>query len=87
MLFEGTGSSRSWTATALKAFRRQAQLMFQNPYEALNPRFTIERAILEPLIIHGLTAIRKGGQRVGAGAGSGEPAARRAPSCTSTRTR
>jgi oligopeptide/dipeptide ABC transporter ATP-binding protein len=37
----------------LKSFRRQAQLMFQNPYEALNPRFTIERAILEPLIIHG----------------------------------
>jgi oligopeptide/dipeptide ABC transporter ATP-binding protein len=26
--------------------------MFQNPYEALNPRFTIARAIMEPLIIH-----------------------------------
>lgn len=41
-------------APALRSFRRQAQLMFQNPYEALNPRFTIERAVLEPLIIHGM---------------------------------
>ncbi|HET7264537.1 MAG TPA: ABC transporter ATP-binding protein [bacterium] len=36
----------------LLAFRRQAQMMFQNPYEAINPRFTIGRALLEPLIIH-----------------------------------
>lgn len=35
-----------------KAFRRQAQLMFQNPFEALNPRFTIFRSLLEPLIVH-----------------------------------
>jgi oligopeptide/dipeptide ABC transporter ATP-binding protein len=39
---------------ALKRYRRRAQLMFQNPYESLNPRFTIERALLEPLIIHGI---------------------------------
>lgn len=38
----------------LLAYRRQAQFIFQNPYEALNPRFTILRAMLEPLIIHGL---------------------------------
>lgn len=37
----------------LKAFRRRAQLMFQNPYEALNPRFTIHRSLAEPLRIHG----------------------------------
>jgi ABC-type glutathione transport system ATPase component len=37
---------------AMLAFRRQAQLMVQNPYEAINPRFTIGRAIMEPLIIH-----------------------------------
>jgi len=36
----------------LLAFRRRAQLMVQNPYEAINPRFTIERALAEPLIIH-----------------------------------
>lgn len=38
----------------LKAFRRRTQLMFQNPYESFSPRFTIERSLLEPLIIHGL---------------------------------
>jgi oligopeptide/dipeptide ABC transporter ATP-binding protein len=38
----------------LKRYRRRAALMFQNPYESLNPRFTIQRALLEPLIIHGI---------------------------------
>ena len=38
----------------LLAYRRQVQFVFQNPYEALNPRFTILRSMLEPLIIHGL---------------------------------
>jgi len=37
---------------ALKAFRRRVQLMFQNPYESFSPRFTILRAVSEPLIIH-----------------------------------
>jgi len=39
---------------ALLAFRRRAQMMFQNPYEAINPRFTIGRALGEPLVIHGI---------------------------------
>jgi oligopeptide/dipeptide ABC transporter ATP-binding protein len=34
----------------LKRFRQQAQLVFQNPYDALNPRFTIFRSLREPLI-------------------------------------
>jgi len=38
----------------LKSFRRRAQLMFQNPFEALNPRFTILRSVMEPLIVHGI---------------------------------
>jgi oligopeptide/dipeptide ABC transporter ATP-binding protein len=38
----------------LKAFRRRAQLMFQNPYESFSPRFTILRSVSEPLIIHGM---------------------------------
>ena len=35
------------------AFRERVQLMFQNPFEALNPRFTLYRSLAEPLIIHG----------------------------------
>ncbi|MGI4802807.1 MAG: oligopeptide/dipeptide ABC transporter ATP-binding protein [Janthinobacterium lividum] len=33
----------------LRRFRAQAQLVFQNPFDALNPRFTIRRSLLEPL--------------------------------------
>lgn len=33
----------------LRAFRARAQLIFQNPFEALNPRFTIARSLAEPL--------------------------------------
>ena len=51
VLFQGEDVSQL-QGEQLKSFRRRAQLMFQNPYEAVNPRFTIERAILEPLIIH-----------------------------------
>src|SRR2546425_275711 len=47
----------------LLAFRRRAQLVFQNPYEALNPRFTVLRALLEPLIIHRIGATAA--QRIG----------------------
>jgi peptide/nickel transport system ATP-binding protein len=38
----------------LKAFRRNAQMVFQDPYETLNPRFTIQEIVAEPLKIHGL---------------------------------
>ena len=38
---------------ALLSFRSRVQLMFQNPFEALNPRFTLYRSLTEPLIIHG----------------------------------
>lgn len=39
---------------ALRAFRRQAQLVFQNPFDALNPRFTVMRVLAEPLINAGI---------------------------------
>jgi peptide/nickel transport system ATP-binding protein len=49
--FDGQDLS-SLSGVELKAFRRRVQLMFQNPYEALNPRFTLYRSLSEPLIIH-----------------------------------
>jgi peptide/nickel transport system ATP-binding protein len=34
--------------------RRRLQVVFQNPYASLNPRFTVGQTLLEPMAIHGL---------------------------------
>jgi len=34
--------------------KRVAQIVFQNPYESLNPRFTVYDTVAEPLRLHGL---------------------------------
>lgn len=37
-----------------KAFRKEVQMIFQDPYETLNPRFTTLETIAEPLKIYGM---------------------------------
>ena len=39
----------------LKAFRRDVQIIFQDPFESLNPRMTVYQAVAEPLKIHGVS--------------------------------
>ena len=57
ILFEG----RDLTAldeTALRAFRRRIQVIFQDPYSSLNPRMTVGQILAEPLAVHGIVPDR-----------------------------
>jgi peptide/nickel transport system ATP-binding protein len=46
----------SLSAKKLRSLRRELQIVFQDPYSALNPRFTIGDAIMEPMQVHGIHA-------------------------------
>ena len=39
-----------------QAYKRRIQIIFQNPYASLNPRFTVGQILLEPMRIHGIGA-------------------------------
>jgi peptide/nickel transport system ATP-binding protein len=41
-----------------RAFFRRVQMVFQDPYGSLHPRQTIDRALSEPLLIHGIGDIQ-----------------------------
>ena len=45
----------------MKAVRRDAQVVFQDPYSSLDPRMSVEQILAEPLIIHNLA--RRGERR------------------------
>ena len=38
----------------LRGIRRDLQIIFQDPYSSLNPRLTIEQAVTEPMVVHGI---------------------------------
>ena len=43
----------------LKTYRKHMQMIFQNPYDSLNPRLKVYDAIREPLMFHGIMKNRK----------------------------
>ncbi|OCK61460.1 dipeptide ABC transporter ATP-binding protein [Bradyrhizobium sp. LMTR 3] len=51
-------------ANELRAFRRDAQIIFQDPYASLNPRMTVGQILSEPLALHDLVPAPRRRERV-----------------------
>jgi peptide/nickel transport system ATP-binding protein len=58
IVFGGANVTRT-RGEALKRYRRQIQVIFQDPYSSLNPRMTIGEIIAEPMLVYRLVAGRK----------------------------
>ena len=54
ILFDGHDVSAIWGQRALRAYRRRVQIIFQDPYETLNPKQTIHDFVAEPLVVNGI---------------------------------
>ncbi|MGH6912798.1 MAG: ABC transporter ATP-binding protein [Geminicoccales bacterium] len=57
--FDGTDVT-GLAGAGLRAFRRRAQIIFQDPFASLNPRMTVAEIVGEALVIHGLARSRRG---------------------------
>ena len=53
LLFHGRPTSE-FTKDDWKEFRRQVQIVFQDPFNSLDPKFSVRRTLAEPLEIHGI---------------------------------
>ena len=51
--FEGVNLA-PLSRSQLKPYRREIQMIFQDPYESLNPRHTVRTIVEEPFVIHGM---------------------------------
>jgi len=53
VLFEGK-DLLALSEREMMDYRRRIQIIFQNPYASLNPRFTVGQILVEPMKIHGI---------------------------------
>ncbi len=51
LVFEGEDVSALWGTSRLRPYRRRVQLIFQDPYETLDPKHTIGAFVEEPLLV------------------------------------
>jgi oligopeptide/dipeptide ABC transporter ATP-binding protein len=52
--FEGRDVSDLWSESKLRDYRRRVQVIFQDPYETLDPKQTIFDFVAEPLVVNSL---------------------------------
>jgi peptide/nickel transport system ATP-binding protein len=52
--FDGQDVSTAWGTRRLRDYRRRVQVIFQDPYETLDPKHTIGSFVAEPLVVNGL---------------------------------
>jgi peptide/nickel transport system ATP-binding protein len=50
--FEGDDVTELWGTGRLREYRRRVQVIFQDPYETLNPKHTIREFVAEPLVVN-----------------------------------
>ena len=55
----GTREQQMLPHMSLKRLRQRAQMIFQDPYESLNPRATVFDIVAEPLLVHGVARGRE----------------------------
>ena len=53
VIFEGRDITKL-NSKELREYRKQAQIVFQDPYSSLNPRICIGDSIAEPMMVHGI---------------------------------
>ena len=53
MIYKGLDIAKM-NADELRDFRKEVQIIFQDPYSSLNPRMTIGNAIMEPMQVHNI---------------------------------
>jgi len=61
---DGRDVSTLWGVGRLRAYRRRIQLIFQDPYETLNPKHTIREFVAEPLVVNGIGSAKEREERV-----------------------
>jgi len=64
LLLDGEDVTRVWGGDALRAYRRRVQLIFQDPYETLNPKQTLRDFVIEPLEVQRIGNAAEREQRV-----------------------
>lgn len=63
VLFEGQDLTQL-KGKQMRSLRKQIQMIFQDPYASLNPRWTIARIIAEPIIVHKVAQDKSKTERV-----------------------